>query len=90
MEYSGNNKCTLCGRELAEPYDRHHIVPKSEGGKETVDLHRICHSKIHSLFTIKELKSEFSNIEKLKRNEEIIKFVKWLEGKPPQFYKKTR
>ena len=90
MESKVNNKCALCGRELAEPFDRHHIIPRSRGGREKVELHRICHSKIHSVFTIKELKSEFSSIDELKQNKGIMKFVKWLEGKPPQFYKNTK
>ena len=82
--------CYLCGRELAMPYDEHHIVPKSKGGSETVYLHRICHSKIHSVFTLTELKNHYNELEKIKEHPEIQKFINWVSGKPPYFYKRTR
>ena len=81
--------CLLCGRFLTEPYDKHHIIPKSRGGNVTVLLHRICHSKIHSVLSEKELETNFNSIEKLKDHLEIKKFIKWISGKPPGFYKKT-
>lgn len=85
-----NNLCTLCGRELAMPSDEHHVIPRSRGGRETVELHRICHSKIHSVFTNKELQKEYGSIDRILEHPEIQKFVKWLQGKPPTFYKKTK
>ena len=90
MHNNSNNICALCGRMLAEPYDRHHVIPRSKGGREIVELHRICHSKIHSVFSIKQLNSEFGSIDDLKEYDEIRKFIKWLDGKPPQFYKRTK
>jgi len=53
-------------------------------------LHRICHSKIHSVFSEKELESTFNSIEKLKNHTEIEKFIKWISKKPPGFYKKPK
>ncbi|MCH2045031.1 MAG: HNH endonuclease [Saprospiraceae bacterium] len=84
--------CPLCGRELAQPYNVHHLIPVSQGGrfKETVTLHEICHSKIHSLFTEKELANEYHSIKKLLSNEDIQKFVKWVRKHPPQFYDKNK
>ncbi len=82
--------CVLCGRELGMPYDEHHIVPKSKGGRETVTLHRICHSKIHSVFSLTELRNHYNNINSIKKHEEIKKFIKWVSGKPATFYKRTR
>ena len=82
--------CALCERELGMPYDEHHLVPKSKGGNETVKLHRICHSKIHSVFTHTELKQKYDQINKLKKHPEIKKFISWVLTKPPTFYKRTR
>ena len=42
-------KCLLCGRKQIEHY--HHIVPKSQGGSESIDnyagLCMACHEKVH-------------------------------------------
>ena len=40
--------CALCGRPLGSRTEWHHVVPKSEGGRETVPLHPICHRAIHA------------------------------------------
>jgi RNA-directed DNA polymerase len=46
-------KCTVCGESLfnEEPIDLHHIIPKSEGGKDEIRnliwVHQYCHHKIH-------------------------------------------
>ena len=82
--------CKLCGRQLAMPFDEHHVVPKSKGGSETVYLHRICHSKIHSVFTLTELRNHYNKIDKIKEHLEIEKFIEWISGKPPSFYKRTK
>ena len=90
MDNSGDSRCALCGRELAMPYDEHHVIPKSRGGTEKVELHRICHSKIHSVFTNQELKRDYKSIEELRNHPEIEKFIRWIKNKPPGFYKKTK
>lgn len=90
---SKNRICPLCERELGEVnISKHHLIPKSKGGKngETVLLHNMCHQKIHSVFTEKELKREYCTIEKLRANEEIIKFVKWVAKKDPGFYQSNK
>ena len=68
-----NLYCELCGRVLSDPYDKHHILPKSKGGNVTVLLHKICHRKIHSVFSETELKNSFNTIEKLKEHPQISK-----------------
>lgn len=87
-------KCPICNRELGEESgtSKHHLIPKSKGGKytDTIVLHNICHRKIHSVFTEKELKQEYNTIDKLIAHEEIAKFIKWVSKKPPEFYEKSR
>lgn len=81
--------CILCDRPLGEKTEKHHVVPKSKGGKETVELHPICHRKIHKVFTRAEL-ADLAAIEPLKQHSDIEKFIKWLRNKPPDFYRRTR
>lgn len=80
--------CPLCGRPLAEPMNRHHLLPLSQGGKgtPTVMLHRICHSKIHSVLSEKELRDYYHNMERLKNQEEIARFIKWIRKKDPGYF----
>ena len=83
--------CALCGRELAEPANKHHLIPVSKGGKNTptILLHKICHDKIHAVFSEKELKKQYSTISALQESEEIATFIKWVRKKEPAFYDKS-
>lgn len=83
-----NQICLLCGRPLAEPMNRHHLLPLSQGGKgtPTVMLHRICHSKIHAVLTEKELRDYYHTIERLQGQEEIARFLKWVRKKEPGYF----
>lgn len=83
--------CPLCNRLLAEPCNRHHLVPLSKGGKHmpTILLHKICHDKIHAVLTETELRNYYHTIERLQEREEIARFIKWLRDKPPGFYDKS-
>ncbi|MEN0051281.1 MAG: HNH endonuclease [Bacteroidota bacterium] len=86
-------KCPLCQRELGEiNISKHHLIPKSKGGTfgETVMLHNICHQKIHSVFSEKELRDDYNTIEKLLANEQIAKFVKWVAKKEIGFYERNK
>ncbi len=46
-------KCSVCGESIFndEPIDLHHIIPRSEGGKDEIKnltwLHQYCHHKTH-------------------------------------------
>jgi hypothetical protein len=79
--------CPLCGRDLVPgpSINKHHFVPKSRGGRQTNHLHRICHSKIHSLFTEREIERLYSEPEALLQHPEIQKFVRWLARKDPEY-----
>lgn len=80
--------CPICERELIPgiSIDDHHLIPKTFRGKEKIILHKICHRKIHSVFTERELQHHYYTIERLREHEEIIKFVKWVSKKHPEFY----
>ncbi len=68
-----------------ESVDRHHWVPKREGGKDWGWLHRICHKKLHSLFDERTLARLYSNPDALKDHPDIVSFVKWIRKKPNDF-----
>lgn len=80
--------CPLCLRPLAEPMNRHHLIPPSKGGKgtETVMMHKICQVKIHAVLSERELSTHYNTIEALQGHEEIAKFIKWVKKKPSEFY----
>jgi hypothetical protein len=84
------NTCALCGRELAKPFDEHHLIPKSYKGKEVVLVHRICHDKIHHTFTEYELAHTYNSVELLQNDPIIASFIKWVKNKPTNFYNKTK
>lgn len=69
--------------------DRHHLVPKTEGGRATVVMHRICHRKIHSVLGERELATAYADPAALRAHPEIARFVRWVQRKPPEFYKRT-
>lgn len=83
--------CPICERDMIKGnfIDRHHFYPKCKGGRETEYLHKICHRKIHSLFTENELAKEYNNSDVVRNHPEMIKFIKWVSKKHPEFYDKT-
>ena len=82
--------CPLCGRPIPiEEQSKHHLVPKSLKGRDIVVLHRICHRKIHSLFTERELQKKYHSIEALLAHQDVQNFVAWVATKDPDFYART-
>lgn len=83
--------CALCGRLVpAAERDLHHLVPKSQGGRQTAVLHRICHRQLHALFSEKELAQQYSTVDALLAHEAVRSFVDWVKTKPNGFYQRTR
>ena len=87
---SGDVQCWLCERPIGSRYELHHPVPKSRGGRETVPLHRICHRTLHARFTNAELARIGANVEALREDAEIARFIRWVGDKPPDFHAPTR
>ena len=79
---SKEESCLICARDLerAKNVSKHHLIPKSKGGRNTATIliHNICHQKIHSVFTEKELRDEYHIVEKIIAHEEMTKFIKWV------------
>ena len=86
--------CPICERELGNEkiISKHHLIPKSEGGRysPTILIHNICHQKIHSVFSEKELRDEYHTVESLRNHEEIKKFIKWVANKDKDFYQRNK
>lgn len=83
-------RCALCRRLLGRRVEWHHVVPKSEGGRETVPVHPICHRTIHATFSNVELARVYPTIEALREHEDIRRFLGWVDDKPPDFHAPTR
>lgn len=82
--------CPLCGRALGTVnIDRHHLVPRTFKGKEQFPIHKICHRKIHSVLTEKELFKAYSSWDALRGHQEIAAFIEWVARKEPGFYSRT-
>jgi hypothetical protein len=64
-------------------------VPRSFGGRETVELHPICHRKIHAVCSERNLKAEYATMERLRGHPDIAKFIRWVARRPPDFHKRT-
>ncbi len=85
-------RCQFCSRELGGIVNRHHLVPISKGGAgtPTIPMHKICHDKIHSLLSEKELRDKYYSIELLHGHPDLQEFIQWVSKKPPEFYVKTK
>lgn len=63
--------CPLCERPIPPAQrDAHHLVPKSEGGRHTTFLQRVCHRQIHALLTETELARQYATVEALRAHPE--------------------
>ncbi len=86
--------CEICSRKLGNKtlISKYHLIPKSKGGKQspTILIHNICHQKIHSVFTEKELRDNYSTVPKLLEHEAMQKFVKWVSKKHEDFYQRNQ
>ena len=94
MAKKGDNlgPCPLCGRPLIQgkSVNLHHLVPKTYKGTVVIPIHTICHSKIHSIFTEKELRDYYHTPDRLREHEEIQKFIKWVRKQPNEYVGKNK
>lgn len=85
-----NPLCFLCGRPLGRRVERHHVVPKSRGGRETAPIHAICHRTIHRHLTNQQIARDYSSAEAIRTHPEIARFIAWVADKDPDFHAPTR
>jgi len=85
-------RCPLCGRTLFDDAstDLHHPVPRSRGGRAVIAMHRVCHQKIHSVFTEIELATTYHDWDALRAHPAMADFIRWIARKPPGFYDRSR
>ena len=92
--YETLGECCICGRSLIKnsKIDEHHLVPKAKNGKygDKVLIHRVCHEKIHSIWTEVELANYYHTPERIVEHPVMQKFIKWVQKKPADFYSKTK
>lgn len=82
--------CWLCLRPLGHRREAHHPVPKSRGGRVTVDLHPICHRTIHAVFANAELARFGGDRARLAQAPDMAAFLHWIADKPADFHAPTR
>lgn len=83
--------CVICSRPLVGVREqRHHLIPRTHGGRDVIVLHAICHQKIHSVFTERELLRYYHTPERILENSDMQKFVSWVGKKSPEFYDVSR
>jgi hypothetical protein len=70
-------RCALCEREVRS-VSKHHIVPKSEGGRNTVDLCSACHKTLHSFFKNETLAEKLSTLDALREDPDIARYLAWV------------
>ena len=70
--------------------DQHHPVPKSQGGRATVIMHRIWHRAIHAMLSERELATEFSAFAALRAHPMLAQFIAWVRKRPPEYDDRTR
>lgn len=65
--------------------DEHHWIPKSEGGRLTSHLHRVCHRTLHARFSERELARDFATPEAVRADPAMAKFIAWVRKRPPEY-----
>src|SRR5688500_14812541 len=80
--------CPLCDRPMVagSRLEQHHQVPKSQGGQETVVMHRICHRAIHAMLPERELADGFSVFAALRAHPMLAQFIAWVKKRPPEYF----
>ncbi|MGE7760142.1 HNH endonuclease [Peribacillus sp. NPDC097895] len=75
--------CELCNRIEIE-LTVHHLTPREEGGSHLpiAYLCKSCHKQIHALYSNRELAIRLYNVDLLKDDESLKKYVKWIKKQP--------
>jgi hypothetical protein len=93
-ELEDGSLCALCGRR--KPLTFHHLIPRTchknkwfkkrfsrtEMSHRGINVCDDCHDHIHTLFSEKELGRHFNTLESLAANEDMVRFVGWVQRQP--------
>ena len=72
--------CSICARLTPpEHQEKHHLVPKSRKGKETILVCRNCGDQVHKLFSNKQLEESYSTLQALLDNPDMQKWIGWVK-----------
>lgn len=82
--------CWLCRRPLGHRVELHHPVPRSRGGRDTVAIHPICHRTLHKSLSNRALEKIGADVEALRTQPGIVRFLAWIANKDPDFHAPTR
>ncbi|HEY6817525.1 MAG TPA: hypothetical protein VI168_18465 [Croceibacterium sp.] len=81
--------CWLCSRPAGKTMVWHHPVPKSRGGRNVVPMHPICQQALIANFTNSELERHGMDVEALRADPTVSKFIAWVAKKDPDFNAST-
>lgn len=82
--------CALCRRPLGTRVEWHHLVPESQGGRETAAVHPICHRTIHATLPNAELARDYAEPDALRAHPDIARYLRWIADKPADFHAPVR
>ena len=83
--------CELCGRAV-EALTRHHLIPIHKNGRNgpTAEICSACHRQIHSLFDNATLARELNTPDKLRADDRMRGFLRWVRKQQPNRRIKVR
>lgn len=74
-------ECPLCGRAGEwVTRSKHHLVPRSRGGKVMAEVCADCHRQVHALFTLPQFAREYDTLDKLRAAPAMQKWIGWAAG----------
>ncbi len=88
-QQSGLARCALCEREVRH-ITRHHLIPRSQGGREVVDLCQPCHKTLHSFFSNRTLHAELHTLHALRQQPDIARYLNWIRTQPDRSIRVAR
>lgn len=70
--------CEICNTD--EAVEKHHVIPKSKGGSETINCCSDCGGQVHMLFSNSDL--EKLTLTDLLNTNKMRKYVQWKQKHP--------
>ena len=68
--------CPLCERNVPR-LSRHHLIPKSKGGRRTAKICEDCHRTIHAFYPNALLESTLNSVEALQNEPMFARHLEW-------------